>query len=505
MEKIKISKSIFRAYDIRGEYPEEVNKEIFFYIGQSLAKILKKNAKTNSARFLKQNKTVVIGRDMRKGSAQLAQALSMGILSEGLNVDYLGMCTTPMASWTVAKKEYLGGAMITASHNPSKHNGVKMWKSGAMPIRPEEIWAKIPPLARRSLSLASEGGYCHAEVLRSEGGSPLYKGGNETSKRAALQRKSYIEEYIKFIKSFYNKNSRHLKIVVDASWAMASEEIPFIFNGLNIDFIPLCFGPIENFSDREINPLNRGALLDLSKLIRKNKADLGVAFDGDEDRAVFVDENGEPVDQEIISAILISEILKKSAKNKIVVDARAGKISLNPIEAGSGKTIISKIGRPNIIEAMTKNSAAFGSESSGHYYFKESFYSDNAMIAMLKIMNILGSSDPPATLCKRSVALRAGEKFSAIASKFKIRQKSIELNFKTSGAVKQLKNIENHFKKSFKKEISISHLDGLTIEHADWRFNIRQSNTEKNILRLNAEGEDEKILRWIIGKVKELL
>lgn len=470
----KIPKSIFRAYDIRGEYPKEVNKENFFYIGKAWAKILKQDEKSNSARILKNNKTAIIGRDMRKGSAELARAFALGAISEGLNIDYLGMCATPYVYWAIGKKEYLGGAMITASHNPSKDNGAKLCRKGAIPISPEEIQKKTPPASP-----------CKKE-------NEIHKNGKIFNiSIGSLHRKSYIEEYIKFIRSFYNKNSRHLKIAVDASWAMASEEIPFIFSGLSVDFIPICFGPSENFSDREINPLNRGALLDLSKTVKKFKADFGIAFDGDADRIVFVDEKGEPVDQEIISAILIKNILNKNPRSKIVVDVRAGKISLSPIEAGGGKAIISKIGRPNIREAMAKNGAAFGSESSGHYYFKESFFSDNAMIVMMKIINILGSTE---------------EKFSAIANRFKIREKSIELNFKISCAAKILKNIENHFKKNFsKKEILISYLDGLTIENANWKFNIHQSNTEKDILRLNAEGENEKILRWIIGKVKELL
>lgn len=459
---MKLNKNIFKAYDIRGEYPEEINEKIFFLIGIAWARILKSQKKI----FSKNAESAVIGRDMRAGSAELARALAAGALQEGLNIDYLGMCATPLVYWSLAKKRYLGGAMITASHNPSKFNGVKLCKYKADPINPKEIIRKIAALPENFIKK-----------------DPTMR----LSAKGRLRKISYSEEYINFIKSFYKKTSRHLKITVDAAFAMASEEIPFIFNGMNIDFIPLCFGPRENFSDTDINPMNKNALNDLSKITRKYKADFGIAFDGDADRIFFTDEKGEAVDPEIITALISSDILAKKPKSKFAIDSRSGKISQNPIQKLGGSYTISKAGRTNLQKAMKRHNAVFGAETTGHYFFKESFFADNAMIAMMKVINILGFSK---------------EKFSEMAKKLKIRQKSREINFATKNSEEALKNTERHFKKNWKK-ISISHLDGLSIKHSQWKFNLRRSNTEPELLRLNAEAEDEENLRKIINEIKK--
>jgi len=485
--KKKTNKTIFLEYDIRGKYPKEINEEECFLIGKAWAQILKKQSKKAPGCFLKNHKTAAISRDMRKGSPQLARALSLGLLSEKINVDYLEMSTTPALYWTVAKKEYLGGAIITASHNSSEFNGIKICGAGGRPVSPEDIWKEYKNLKREIDSPL------HEERVGEGLGVRIHKGGG--SGMRILQRKSYIEQYINFLKKFYNKKNRYLKVVVDAAWAMASEEIPFIFNGMNMDFIPLCFGPTENFSNKDINPANKGALDDLSKMVKKYNADLGIAFDGDADRVLFTDENGKIIDPELITAILSVNILKKKSKNKIIIDARSGKTSKNAIENSGGKIFVSKAGHINIKNAMRKNNAVFGAETSGHYFFKESYFADNAMIAMLKILNVLGQSRLP---------------FSYIANDFRIVHKTNEINFKISNSQKVLEKIESNYsfeserlraKDKKTAETKISHLDGLTIEHLDWRFNIRKSNTEEEILRLNAEANTENTLRKIISEI----
>ncbi|MFH1175212.1 MAG: phosphomannomutase/phosphoglucomutase, partial [bacterium] len=455
---------IFCSYDIRGKYPEEINEEIVFEIGRAWAKILKKSKEVRK-NVLKNHGAVAVARDMRKGSAQLARALSCGLLSEGLAVDYLGMASSPMLYWSVFKKEYLAGAVITASHNPRGFNGIKFCLNGGE-IDIEAIW----------------------EIVKKERKNKTANFLNEKKVfQNNLYRKSYIEQYINFIRSFYAKNGRHLKIVIDAAWGMASEEIPFIFNGLNIDFIPICFGPSENFSDKNINPLNKSALDDLSFMVKKYKADLGVAFDGDADRVVFVDEKGDMINPEIITAILSRSILEKNPEAKIVLDIRSGKTAHQAIKNFGGKVIVSKSGHTNIKRVMREKSADFSAETSGHYFFKDAYRCDNAMIAMLKVLNIAAASSRPISeICQE---LKAVEKISEI---------NFEFSDSSFDVKKRLKKVEAEFKKNYKRA-KINWLDGLTMESGEWRFNLRSSNTETGVLRLNLEAQNRLILKEILG------
>jgi len=464
------NKHIFKEYDIRGKYPTEINEKICFEIGEALSLALKDRNKKDASVFLLKNcKKIAVARDMRKSSPQLARALCKGILSKGIDVDYIGMASTPALYWTTAKKEYMGGAMITASHNSSEFNGIKLCGIGASPIDPQKIFSYI--------------------------GTPPAK-----CRKGSLKRKSYIEEYINFIKKHYSpKKNRHLKIAVDAAWAMASDEIPFILDKLNMDFMPICFGPTENFSNKDINPSNKGALDDLSKCIKKYKADIGIAFDGDADRVLFMNEEGELIDPEIIAVIIGTEIINSfhrptnTSKAKIIVDVRSGSTSKKPLKKAGLEIITSRSGHLNIKDAMIKNKAVFGAETSGHYYFNignttRYIATDNAMIAMLKVLSRLSSSQSP---------------ISMIAKKYNKFFKSRELNFNVKNPDTAIKPIEDYFSRN--KKIFISHLDGLTIEFPDWRFNLRKSNTESEILRLNIEAKSEEILRKRIKEIKKMI
>jgi len=461
----KINKKIFREYDIRGKYPEEINADVCFAIGQAFARLLKKYKKHPDNALLKHSKMVVVARDMRKESPELARAFTNGILSENLNVDYLGLTSSPLLFWTSAQHEYLGGAMITASHNVSGTNGIKLCLPHAEPFDTHDLlrWISKPSLRSSSYGVA------------------------------LLRKKCYAGEYFDFIKSFFSSKNTKIKVAVDAAWATASDEIPCIFNQTGIELIPLCFGPTENFSDKDINPANKDALTDLTKTVKKFKADIGIGFDGDADRVFFTDENGNVVDPEIISILLASTFLKNNRiKNrKIVLDSRAGWTSQDPISEMGGKIIISRSGHLNIKKEMLKQKAILGAETSGHYFFnigKKNQYipSDNAMIAMIKILNIISSS-------KLS--------FSKIIKKFKSFPKSGELNFKVDNPQRMIKKFIQHLP-SCK---SSSTFDGLSVEYDDWRMNVRQSNTEDGVLRVNVEARDVDTLEYKIKQIKKMV
>ncbi len=458
----KINKKIFREYDIRGKYPEEINANTCFLIGQAYARLLKQYRRKPDSAFLKHDKTIVVSRDMRRESAELARAFVNGILSENLNVDYLGLTSSPLLFWASAQHEYLGGAIITASHNISGINGIKLCLPHVKPFDTKDLLELIDVKS-------------------------VNKG------VAKLRKKCYTAEYIEFIKSFFTSKQMKIKVAVDAAWATASDEIPYIFNQTNIDFIPLCFGPTENFSDKDINPANKGALDDLIRTVKKFKTDIGIAFDGDADRIFFVDETGNIVDPEIISILLTSTFLKNNREKnkKVVLDSRSGWTSQEPITKMGGEIIISRSGHLNIKKEMLKQKAIFGAETSGHYFFnigkkKQYIPSDNAMIAMIKIMNIVSSSKLP---------------FSKILKKYKSYPKSGELNFKVDNPQKIIKKFIQHLPTC--KESST--FDGLSVEYDDWRINARPSNTEDGVLRINVEARDDGILRDKIKLVRDII
>jgi len=482
----KINNKIFREYDIRGKYPEEVNAETFFVVGQAFARLLKKHSKKNTENaLLKHPKTVAVSRDMRKESTELARAFVNGILSENLNVDYLGLTSSPLLFWTVSQHKYLGGAIITASHNVSGINGIKLCLPHVEPFDTQNLLqytdeTTVPKTRLRHLT----GDYGVA--------NPLNSISDYSMVIAKLQKKCYMTEYVEFVKSFFT-SKQNVRVAIDAAWATASEEIPYIFNQTNVDFIPLCFGPTENFSDKDINPANKDALDDLIRTVKKFKTDIGIGFDGDADRIFFVDENGNIVDPEIISILIASTFLENNREKnkKIVLDSRAGWTSQEAITKLDGQIFISRSGHLNIKKEMLKQKAIFGAETSGHYFFnigkkKQYIPSDNAMIAMIKILNIISASKLP---------------FSKIIKKYKSYPKSGELNFKVSNPQKIIKKFIQHLP-SCK---SSSTFDGLSVEYDDWRINVRPSNTEDGVLRVNVEARTISTLKEKIKLVRTIV
>lgn len=429
----KVNKQIFRAYDIRGKYPVELNEELAYKIGAVVAEYLKP-------------KEIVIGRDIRLSSPLLFKSLTEGITDMGVDIIDIGMVSTPMLYFGVANYGYSGGIMITASHNPKEYNGFKICREQAMPVYDIEI-DKIRQIVESKTI-------------------PLCK----REKRGEIISKSILKDYKQHILKFVTE-IKNLRVVIDASNSIAGYIIPEVFKKLNIEIIPLYFELDGSFPNHEPNPLKAENMGDLQKKVLEEKADLGIAFDGDADRVIFVDDQGKIVRADFINALISLEFLRKNPKSTTVYDLRSSKVVKKVVEAQGGKAIMSRVGHAFVKDIMRKEDGIFGGELSGHYYFRDNFYADNADIASIEVMNLLTS---------------ANKKLSELLEPLKIYYPTGEINSEVENKEAKLKEIEEIY-----HDGKISHLDGLLVEYEDWWFNLRPSNTE-SLLRLNLEADTKE-------------
>jgi len=432
--------NIFKAYDIRGKYPDEINEELSSKLGFAIAK------------FLGSNK-VVIGRDIRKSAPSCTNALQDGILNVA-DVVNLGVVTTPMLHFAIDKFHLPAGVMVTASHNPPEYIGFKICK-GKTPIYEKNGLKKIESMIKK-LDL---------EKL--------------DAKKAVVQEKNILNDYKKHILSFIKKRA-NLKVVVDTSNGSTGIFFNKIFENLPIKIIPLYFEPDGNFPNHDPNPLKDENIKSASKAVLENKADLGVVFDGDGDRCIFIDEKGKRIPSDIITILLAKEALDNYKNPTIVYDLRSSWIVKEEIEKLGGIPIRERVGHPFMKQTMRKYNAIVGGEVSGHYYFKENFFNDSGLVTYVKILNYIASE-------KR--------KISEIIEPFKKYYSTGEISFFVEDKDTLMSKVEKLFHNGKKDK-----LDGLTIEFDDWWFNLRKSNTEP-LLRLNLEAKSKEVLE----KSKKLL
>lgn len=442
----KLSRNIFKSYDIRGKYPSELNDTTAHKIGISIAQFFKEE--------YQDVKTIAVGRDMRTSSKSLANALIEGLCTAGLNVVNLGVVSTEMTYFAVGYYQYDGGVMITASHNPAEYNGFKICKKQASPISLE---TGIDRIAKLTSQYHPTRGEQLGKVIMSD----IFK--------------DYKKHVLKFV-----SNLRHLRIVVDAGNGMAGKTIPVVCEGLPMEIIPLYFELDGTFPNHEANPLKPENMVDLQKKVRETRAHLGVAFDGDADRCFFVDEMGRIIGCDIITALIARQILEREKGATILYDLRSSWIVPEEIKAGGGIPYRERVGHAYMKATLREKKAIFGGELSGHYYFKDNYYADSGMIAFLMVLEILSTKRVP---------------FSNIVSPLKRYYSTGEINFEVDDKDEKIAEIARKFSNG-----KIDHLDGVTIEYHDWWFNVRKSNTEP-LLRLNVEGKTHEIME----KGKKLL
>jgi len=428
---------IFKAYDIRGLVDGELSPDFAFAVGLAFARFLE---------LKREPSTVIIGEDMRPSSPELAEAFSAGVTSNGTNVIRIGLASTDLLYFAAGSKN-LPGAMFTASHNPAAYNGIKLCLSGARPIGKETGLQMIEHFVRNGMPLAMR---------------PV---GIETNENLLQAYADYLHKLVSF------KSNRTLKIVIDAGNGMAGFTAPAIFDRLGAEIIPLYFELDGNFPNHEANPIDPANLRDLQKAVLENKADIGLAFDGDADRCFLVDEKGETVDPSLLTALIASRELVKHPGATIIHSLISSRTVVEVINELGGVPVRSRVGHSYIKALMAETGAIFGGEHSGHFYFKDFWRADSGALAALHALAALGESE---------------QTISQLLSPFKRYAASGEVNSRVADSAQVINAIKEKY--SALSEFKIDELDGLTVSTSTWWFNVRASNTEP-LLRLNVEAD----------------
>ncbi|HEY7498908.1 MAG TPA: phosphomannomutase/phosphoglucomutase [Vicinamibacterales bacterium] len=436
---MSINTSIFKAYDVRGLYPSEINEEAARLIGRGFVSYL-------------QAKRIAVGRDMRLSSPPVAAAFIQGAREQGADVVDYGMLATDMMYYAVARDGHDGGAQITASHNPKQYNGIKMVRREAFPlsgdagigdIRDMIANGKLPPPA------AAPGSISTKEVLN-----------------------DYVDHVMSFIDPAIVKP---FNVVLDAGSGMAGMVAPKLFERLPCRVTRLCFDIDGTFPNHEANPLIEENRRDITERVIKEKADIGIAWDGDADRCFFIDGTGEFIAGDFVTALLAEAFLIRHPGAKIVYDVRASYAVKDTVAKYGGAALMNRVGHAFFKRRMREEGAIFGGEVTGHYYFRDNFFADNGFIPALLMLELMSKKGQ--TLHQLLQPLR--EKYFI----------SGEINTKVgdmSLVQKKLDELAAAYSKG-----STYTLDGFSAEFPDWHFNVRGSNTEP-MLRLNLEATTEK-------------
>ena len=437
----------FKAYDIRGKVPGELNPELAYKIGLAYAKFI--NAKK-----------VVIGHDARKSSDEISNALARGLNDFGADVIDIGLCGTEMIYYGTPYLEADGGIMITASHNPPEYNGLKFVRKGSVPVGYDSGLQTVEQM-----------------ILQNDLPKPSAKPGT-------VSQKDIMSSFINNLKHFYDaKKIKPLNVVVNAGNGCAGLSLNAIENDLPVKMIKVFFNPDPDFPNGVPNPLlteNRQVTIDA---VLNNKADLGVAWDGDYDRCFFFDEKGNFIGGYYIVGLLAKSILKKDPGENIIHDPRLIWNTVEVVKNAGGTPVVSKSGHAYIKEKMREVNAVYGGEMSAHHYFRDNSYSDSGMIPFLLIMQLISEENKPLS--------------QLVEEMIHNYPCSGEINSKIADPAGKLKEIEAKYSNG-----KIDHLDGVSVEFDTWRFNLRISNTEP-IIRLNVESKGN--IDLMKEKTEELL
>lgn len=421
---------IFKAYDIRGVYPEQLNEETAYKIGRAYTS------------FLDAGK-VVVGRDVRPHSKPIFDALARGITEQGADVIDLGMCSTPMSYHANGKLGADGGIIITASHNPAEWNGFKLCREQAIPISGQTGIAEI----ERIVAEESWG---------------------ESGRVGSISSYDIAPEYGEFLHSHARLGGRKLKVVVDYANAMGSFEDAGIEDLFEI--IPLYKELDGTFPNHEANPLKLDTLDVLRAKVKEVGADFGAGFDGDADRCGFIDDRGEIIPMDLFTALIAQDILSAGPAT-ILYDLRSSWAVRECIEANGGKAIMSRVGHAFIKAQMREHGAVFAGELSGHYYFQENFTTESQGLALISLANLI---------------VKTGKPVSELVAPLRKYHASGEINSRVADVAAVLAKIKATY-----TDGKMFELDGISVEYGDWWFNVRASNTEP-LLRLIVEAKDQE-------------
>lgn len=435
----------FHDYDIRGIYPTEINEEFFYKLGQAVATYIGKGP-------------IAVGADARLSSPSLSKSLTYAILEAGLDVVSLGAISTEMHSFASGFYDFEANIIVSASHNPAEYNGAKIVKKGVVPLHGDFGLDKIRELMQENNFVKGE-------------------------KRGIVTKKNVMSDWITHVLSFIDISKlKKIKVVVDTGNGMAGPTWQKLSQKLvPVEIIPLYFEPDGRFPNHHPDPLKDENIVDLKRKMVEEKADIGLAFDGDADRIFFMDETGAKITGTVAAAILADYLLSKE-KGAVLFNVIVGRAVKETVERRGGRPVRTRVGHSFIKEAMKKESGLLGAEHSGHFYFGKNFYADSATIAGLLMLEILSKSET---------------KLSELKNRFDIYPQSGELNF----TVTDRQNTMDHLLNDFSNAENIEKLDGITFWYKNYWFNIRDSKTEP-LLRLNIEADNFDILNQ---KTKELI
>jgi phosphomannomutase len=428
---------LFKAYDIRGTTPDPLDADVAYGIGRATAYFIGAD-------------TLVVGRDARRSSPELCASLLRGIRDEGVSVIDLGLVSTPMLYCAVDRLDAGGGIMVTASHNPAEYNGFKICRENAIPI-------------------GEDSGLREIEALLKERREAPVVLGSPTVKTVDI-RAPYVEQALSVGKAAPDAK---LRVAIDCGNGMASVGLEPVLKQLSVEVEGLYFEPDGTFPNHEADPLKLENLADVIEAVRRTGADFGVAFDGDGDRAVFVDEAGEPISSDLVTGLLARRLLKQNPGGKVLYDLRSSRVVAEEIEAAGGVAAMSRVGHSFVKAQMREAGAVFGGELSGHFYFRfsPSLIADDGVAAFVAMLDLLAEEKRP---------------LSSLVNPLRRYFASGEINRRVEDVGVVLAQIESEHAQAPK----ISHLDGLLVSYDDWWFNLRPSNTEP-VLRLNLEADTE--------------
>ena len=443
---------IFKAYDIRGLVDVEIDADFAFATGLAFARFLQLEREPG---------TIVIGEDMRPSSPTLAEAFSAGVTSQGMDVIRIGLASTDMLYFASGKLG-LPGAMFTASHNPAEYNGIKLCLSSARPIGKESGLATIENFVRQGSPIA----------IRNVG---------------VEKQRNMLNEYVDHLLTLVDlKNIRPLRIIVDAGNGMAGHTAPAIFARLNCEVIPMYFELDGTFPNHEANPLDESTLTDLKQAMKDQNADLGLAFDGDADRCFLVDERGIAVNPSALTSLITHRELIKHPGSSIIYNLISSRTVQEVIDENGGVGLRSRVGHSYIKKMMADSGAIFGGEHSGHFYFKEFWRADSGALAALHAIAALGESETT---------------MSALLAPYNRYVISGEINSKVADTKAATELVEKSYSSG---QVTLDHLDGLTVNGDTWWFNLRPSNTEP-VLRLNVEASTQAQMETVRDAVLSLI
>ena len=436
---------IFKAYDIRGVVPDDLDERMAEAVGAAFARL------TGASQ-------IVTVHDMRTSSAPLAAAFGRGVTSQGADVIAAGLGSTDMLYYASGD---LGvpGAMITASHNPARYNGIKLCRAGARPVGQQTGLAELQEMVERGVpaSDAAPGTILAQDLL----------GG-----------------YAEHLKKLVDVSTiRPLKVAVDAGNGMAGHTVPRVFEGLPIDLVPMYFELDGTFPNHEANPIDPENLRDLQRKVTETGADIGLAFDGDADRCFVVDERGEIVSPSVLTALIASRELAGEPGATIIHNLITSRAVPEIIAENGGVPVRTRVGHSFIKAEMARTGAIFGGEHSGHFYFRDFWFADSGMLAALHVLAALGHQDGP---------------LSQLLERYRRYAASGEINSDVADQAGVTAQVRQAY--ATRPGVTSDELDGLTVQAPDWWFNLRPSNTEP-LLRLNVEGADPATMESLRDQV----